>query len=392
MSVLDGEAEAAGDRGVIPSLAGSQVAPRTVVVILLTLVCFAAALYLLYLLQGIVTWIVVGLFLAAALTPPVNRLSQRLPRGLAILLVYLALVLVVVLLGVLVVPPLVEQVQALVAFTTELFRRPGGPDQAIEDLAARYRLSGYLDTLREQASGLPSRLGVVVAPLLNVTRSVIGSVTAVLSIFLISFYLLLDGARFAEAGINLFAPSQRPRLRRVLDQSGQAVQGYLTGNLTISAINGAASFIVMTIVGMPYAVALALVGALLGLIPLVGATLGAIIITVVAFFVDPIKALILLVYYLVYQQVENNILQPFVYGRSVHLHPLVIFIAILVGGELLGILGALLAIPVAEIIRIVAGEWLADRVRVTQGAPPGPVEGVPAEQVTADTGTTAPRH
>ena len=106
---------------------------------------------------------------------------------------------------------------------------------------------------------------------------------------------------------------------------------------------------------------LSLVVALFDLVPLVGATLAGIILVIVAFFVSPIKALILIVYFIVYQQVESNVLQPLIYGRSVDLPPLVIFLAVLAGGELMGILGALIAIPIAEIIRIIGAEWLTSR-------------------------------
>lgn len=372
------------DRGLLPSLAGSQVAPRTVVVILLTVLCFGGALFLLYQLQEIVKWVVVGVFLAVAMNPVVNWLAQRLPRPAAILVVYLALLLVVAGIGILILPPLMDQVQELIGMVTGLVTRPGGPSQAIEDLAARYNLTGYLDTFRDQINGLPGRLTGVVAPLLALTRGIVGSLIALISVLLISFYFLLDGARFTEAGLNLLAPSQRPRLRRGFDQAAAAVQGYLTGNLLISVIAGVATYVAMTVLQVPYAVALALLVALLDLIPLVGASLAAAAVAAVGFAVDPVKGVILLVFFVVYQQVENNILQPLVYGRSVRLHPVVVFIAVLAGGQLLGILGALIAIPVAQILRIVVLEWLADRARETGGVVHDSSEDVPIEDVTAD--------
>ena len=135
---------------------------------------------------------------------------------------------------------------------------------------------------------------------------------------------------------------------------------------------------------MPYAVALALVVALFDLIPLIGGTLGAAVVVLVALFVSPVTAGILAVFFLVYQQIENNVLQPTVYGRSVSLHPLAIFLAVLAGGQLLGILGALLAIPIAEIIRILGADWLAGRAIETGGTAHGPYADVPIERATAD--------
>jgi predicted PurR-regulated permease PerM len=150
-------------------------------------------------------------------------------------------------------------------------------------------------------------------------------------------------------------------VRRLLSQSAGAVTGYVTGNLAIGAVCGASTFVVLLVLGMPYAAALALLVAVLDLIPLVGATLGEALLVIVGLFVEPWKGVVLLAFILVYQQIEGSVLQPLVYSRAVHLNGLVIIIAVLVGGMLLGIPGALLAVPVAEIIRIVATDLLAYR-------------------------------
>jgi predicted PurR-regulated permease PerM len=179
------------------------------------------------------------------------------------------------------------------------------------------------------------------------------------TILTLTFMMLLERERFIELGLRVFTESQRPRMRRLIGASGKAISGYITGNLLISLVCGVTTFIVLVVLGMPYPAALALLVALLDLIPLVGATLGGALLVIVGFFVSPLKALILLVYILIYQQVEGSVLQPMVYCRSVQLHPLLIFIAVLVGAVLLGIPGALLAIPVAEIIRVVVTDLLA---------------------------------
>ena len=347
---------------VLPATGRSQVTARTVVVVLMTALAVLGGLYLLYALQQIVRWLLIAVFLAVALTPPVNWLHQRrVPRGLAIGMVYLALLVLAAGLGALVLPPLIAQGRDLVSSLVETIRQPGGLTGAVDDLARQYGLAGVLTSLRAQASALPSRLSLAAGPLLQVTRGIVGSVTALISIVLISFFLLLDGRSFVNAGVSLVAPTHQPRLRRLLMQAAQAVYGYISGNLTISLIAGVSAFIAMAILHVHYAVALALVVALLDLIPLVGATLGAVIVVLVGWFVSPLTAGLLAAYFALYQQVENNVLQPLVYGRSVRLHPLAIFLAVLVGAELLGILGALIAIPSAEILRLVGAEWLAGR-------------------------------
>ena len=191
-------------------------------------------------------------------------------------------------------------------------------------------------------------------------------VSVLVTILTLAFFLLLNPNRYISVGLRLFAEPQRPRVRRLLEQSAGAVSGYITGNLAISFICGVLTFIVLLVLGMPYPAALALLVAVLDLIPLVGATLGGALLVLVGFFVSPLTALILLVYVLIYQQVEGSVLQPLVYSRAVQLNALVIFIAVLVGATLLGIPGALLAIPVAEIIRIVIADLVEHRSRLAQ--------------------------
>ncbi len=373
-----------GDGGLLPPIARSQVRPWTIVVVILTALLVLGALYLLWQLSDILRWIFVAAFLAVALNPAVRWLQRRrVPRLAAIGIVFLGLILVVAGIGALVLPPLVQQVREIGAYLIDAFKQPGGLNQVLQDLANRFGLGAYVDQIRAQLANLPSRLGGATGPLLAVTSGILGSVTALVSVLLLTFFLLKDGDRFVAAGLNLIPERVRPSLRHVLEQSARAVSNYISGNLLISLIAGVTVYIVMVILGMPYAITLALLVALLDLIPLVGATLGAVIVILVALFINPVWALILLIYFLVYQQVENNFLQPLIYGRSVHLPPLVVFLAVLIGAQLLGILGALIAIPVAEMIRIVLVEWLAARARKTDGTPPSVESSAPPDQVTA---------
>ena len=352
-----------------------QVTPRAVLVVMLTALALLGGLYLLWELRNIVVWCMVAVFLTVALNPAVDWLDRHgFPRVVAIVLVYLALLFLVVGITALLLPPLISQGQALVTFVIDLVRNPPGgtPQAALQDLADSYGLGGYLndylDTLRDQIGSLPERLSGAVAPLVSVTRSIIGGVVSLISVLLLTFFLLLDGKRFVEMGLLLVEPSRRPRVQRLLNRSAQAVSGYITGNLAISLIAGVATYITLVLLGVPYALTLALVVAFFDLIPLVGATLGAIIVIAVGLFTSPLTAVILVAYFVVYQQVENHVLQPLVYSRSVHLHPIVVFLAAVAGAELLGILGALLAIPVAEILRILGTEWFAARAARSGGS------------------------
>jgi predicted PurR-regulated permease PerM len=338
------------------------------VVALLTAAVVLGVLSLLWQVRSFIGWFVLALFLAAALDPAVNWLQRRhrlIKRGLAILLTYLGLVVALLFMVGILLPVLVDQIRGLTSFVVAVAEAPEGPTEYLEGLAQQYGLGWLFERLGEQLGNLGSQLGEAANNFLLSTGEVIisatGFVAALVTVLTITFFLLLGSERYLDAGVRLFAEPHRPLVRRLLTRSAGAVTGYVTGNLTISMICGVTTFVVLVVLGIPYAGALALLVAVLDLIPLVGATLGGALLVIVGLFVAPWKAVVLLVYIVVYQQVEGSVLQPMVYSRAVQLSGLVIFIAVLVGGMLLGIPGALLAIPVAEITRIVGTELLAYR-------------------------------
>jgi len=308
------------------------------------------------------------------LNPAVNWLQRRhrlIKRSLAIALTYLGVLVALLFMVGILFPVLVDQIRGLIKFVASVANAPEGPTEYLRGLAKQYELGWVFERLSEQLGNIRRQLKEAARNVLlstgNVIVSAAGFVAALVSVLTITFFLILGGERYLDAGVGLFAETHRPLVRRLLTQSAAAVTGYVRGNLTISVICGVTTFVVLVILGMPYAAALALQVAVLDLIPLVGATLGGTLLVIVGLFVAPWKAVVLLIYIVVYQQVEGSVLQPMVYGHAVQLSGLVIFIAILVGGLLAGIPGALLAIPVAEIIRIVVSELLAYR-RTSQEA------------------------
>jgi predicted PurR-regulated permease PerM len=164
----------------------------------------------------------------------------------------------------------------------------------------------------------------------------------------------------------LLPEEKQPRWRAIGRDIYRTIGGYVTGNLTISLIAGIVSTLALVILGVPYAVALGLLVAILDLIPLAGATIAALLVTTVAFLDSTTSGIVILIFFVVYQQVENHILQPVVYGRTVQLSPLAVLIAVLIGSELAGVIGALAAIPVAGAIQVILVDWLRHR-----GAGPG---------------------
>jgi predicted PurR-regulated permease PerM len=202
--------------------------------------------------------------------------------------------------------------------------------------------------------------------LLDVVRSVVTAVVGVITIVFLTYFMLLEGPRTIDGLLALLPESTRSRYERVGRDIYRSISGYVTGNLLISVLAGVLSTIVLFAVGSEFAIALGLLVAVLDLIPLAGATLAAIIVSTVIFIeTDWIRALVVIAFFIAYQQFENHVVQPLVYGRTVQLSPLVVLCAVLVGAQLAGILGALLAIPVAGSLLAIAREILQYRQETT---------------------------
>jgi predicted PurR-regulated permease PerM len=341
---------------------------RTVAAALLTGVSLLVALILLWKVRIFVGWFVIALFLAAVLNPAVNWLQRRhrlIKRPIAIVLTYLGLAVVLLFVVGIFLPLLVDQLNGFIKFVNTAAQAPQGPTEYIKGLAKQNGLGGLLQRFDTQLADLRKQLGEVLGNLFSATGQIAISaasfVATLATVLTLTFFLILGSERYVNAGVGIFAERHQSLVRRILGQAAGAISGYVTGNLAISVICGVTTFVVLLILGMPYAAPLALLVAVLDLVPLVGATLGGALLVIVGLFVEPWKAVVLLVFVLVYQQVESNLLQPLVYSQAVQLNGLVILIALLVGGQLLGIPGALLAIPVAEIIRILITEILAYR-------------------------------
>jgi predicted PurR-regulated permease PerM len=206
---------------------------------------------------------------------------------------------------------------------------------------------------------------------LAVTKGVITAVVATLTIAFLTLFMLLEGPAWMERLYGLLPEEKQPRWRAIGRDIYRTIGGYVTGNLTISLIAGIVSTLALVILGVPYAVALGLLVGILDLIPLAGATIAALLVTTVAFLDSTTSGIIILIFFVVYQQIENHILQPVVYGRTVQLSPLAVLIAVLIGSELAGVIGALAAIPVAGTIQVLLVDWLKHR-RARQGPDPTP--------------------
>jgi predicted PurR-regulated permease PerM len=337
--------------------------PRAILQAVGVLLGVAALLWILYLARQVITWVFVALFLTLALNPAVSAMEKRgLRRGLATGVVFLTLLLGLGAVGGLLIPPLVDQVGGLAEAA------PG----YVEDLTKGRGPLGFLERdyhvvekLQEaQSAGGATKLAGGATAVLSLTKSVLTVILGFVTIVFLTIFMLLEGPQWWERMLGLMSPEHRPRWRNVGHQIGRTVSGYVTGNLLLSVMAGSASAIVLLLAGVPFPIALGLLVAILDLIPLAGATLAGIMLGVVALLTSVSAGIVVVTFFTLYQQLENHVLQPLVYGRTVQLSPLVVLIAILIGSAVAGVLGALAAIPVAGTLQILLVDWLRHRRRL----------------------------
>lgn len=335
---------------------------RGILRVILTVVASAIALYLLYLLRTPISWLFFATFVAVAVSAPVNLLSRRIPRGAAIAVVYFGLILVPIVIGAILVPPAVRATSDLVsnfpAYVDDLNETVQGSD-TLKSMNEDFDLVGKLEDAANDAAG---SLDDVAATLADLGAGLLGSLFALFTILVMSMFIVARGHDWTKAMLATRKPEEEEAIGRALDRMAVAVSGYVGGALLQSAIAGIAAFTVLSIIGVPSPLALAVLIALLDLIPLVGATVGAFIIAIVTLFTDfPTATIVWVIFAILYQQFENYVVQPRIQGRAVKLDPFVIVVAAIFGGTLMGIVGALLAIPVAAALQIGVREFLLYR-------------------------------
>src|SRR5262245_22460420 len=346
---------------------------REIVRIVLVVVCVTIVLYLLWLLRKPISWLLIATFLAIALSPPVNWLSRRMRRGFAVAIVYLGLLLVPVLLIALIVPPLITEANN---FADNVPRYADDVTEYVQDNDRLREINHDYDItqkLEEEARKLPKRLGGAAGTLRDIGFGIVNSLFALITILVMTAFLLGSGRQWTDAFIDSRPQEQRDRLRRARDNMASAVGGYVAGALTIALIAGIATYIVLAILGVPFRGPLAVIAGLFSLIPLVGATIAAVLIGLVTLFENfPTATIIWAIWAIVYQQIENHLIQPQIQKRTVNVHPFITIVAVLFGATLLGVMGALVAIPVAASIQILLREYVDLRTLSIKPEPPPP--------------------
>jgi predicted PurR-regulated permease PerM len=348
----------AEDRSALPTY-------RQILRTVLTVLCVVIAVYLLIRLRKPIGWIVLGGFLALAMSGPVNLLSRYMRRGLAIALSYLGLILVPVGIGLVLVPPVVRSASDLASeapqYATDA-RNYLEKNKTFRKLQDDYQIG---TKLQKQADKLPEKIGGAASTLASIGIGLVNSIFAGITILIMSIFMVASGPRWQRALVDSQPPGRAQLLERTLGRIRDAIGNYVAGALLQATIAGVTTFIVLTILGVPFAAPLAVITGVADLIPLVGATLGALLVGVVTVFADfPIDTIIWTIWAIAYQQFENTVIQPRIQSRAVDVHPFIVLVSVLFGSTLFGIPGALLAIPAAASIQIAARELWAYRAEL----------------------------
>jgi predicted PurR-regulated permease PerM len=365
----------------MPSERVIAVRPRTVFMVIGIVLATIVGVWVILKSQEVLVWTFTSVLLALALNPAVEafqRLGVR-RRGAAAALVYLVVAAFIAGVAALIIPTLVQQVGDFI------HAMPG----YVQQLTAGRGPLGFLErdyhVVERVRSAVSNGGGSAAASLaggastaLDVTRGVVTFVAAVVTITFLTLFMLLEGPAWIQRGIGMLPERMQPTWREIADDIYHLIGRYVNGNLLISLVAGTSTTIVLLALGVPFALALGLLVAILDLIPLAGATLGAVVVTLVGFTHSSTAGIVLVVFFVVYQQLENHLLQPLIYGRTVRLSPLAILLSVLIGAEVAGVIGALAAIPVGGTVQILIDHWQRGRRPASEALPPPEPEPEPA--------------
>jgi len=339
------------------------VRPRTLLTSAGVLLGLGAAVLIVWEARRALTWVLISLFLALALNPAVEALQRRglQRRAAAVATIYLFALGLVILATALLTPTIVNQVTDLADAAPGYVRDFSHGRGPLGSLERKYHVS---DHVRDAVGG---NGGAGTA--LSIGRGIVTGIAGVVTIVFMTLFMLLEGPAWTERIYGLVPAHSQERWRGVGYDIYRTIGGYVSGNLLISLIAGTSATLMLLVLGVPYALALGVVVGVLDLVPLAGATLAAIIVAIVAFVHSTTAGVVVVAFFIVYQQLENHFLQPLVYGRTVQLSPLAVLISVLCGAEVAGVLGALMAIPIAGAIQVLLRDWRKHRPSAAAVAP-----------------------
>lgn len=361
---------------------------RTILAVIGLVLATAVALWLFVRLARIESILVVAAFFAVVLNPAVELVQRllHLRRGFAVAVVFLV---VFGLLGAMLyafISPLVDQGQKFADDYPRLVREAKAGKGPVGSIVKRYKLDDKLDENRQKIN---DQFGKIGGGAFNVAKSVAAAVAVAITVIVLALLMILYGPDMLAGALDLLPPPRRRRVQAVLRDCARALTGYVFGNFLISVIAGGATFVALLILDVPFHGVLALWVGFADLIPLVGATLGAVPAVLIAFLNSTTDGIAVLIFFIAYQQFENHVLQVQIMARTVQINQLVVLVSILVGVELFGLLGALLAIPAAGVIQVIVRDLWDNRRNRLKDEPTIGADEVPVSQTT-DVDVTPP--
>jgi len=350
-----------------------RVPARTTLSVLAVGLSVLGLLTVLWLARQVLTWILIALFLALAINPYVEFLQRRVVRrrALATALGFGTVIVVIAGLAAAFVPTIAGEVADFIDATPSYVQDLTEGRGRLGFLENRYHI---VERVQDAVKGLDAQKVLAASgTALSVTKGIITAVVAAVTIVVLTFFMLLEGPTWIDRALEQLPSGSRERWQGIARDVYRTVGGYVSGALIIAFVAGVSATIVLGIAGVPYAFALGLLTALFDLVPLAGATIAAVLVSAVAFLHSVPAGIVVVVFFILYQQFENHVLYPTVYSRTVALSPLAVLIAVLIGASLAGILGAIAAIPVAGIVQVLLRDWFASR----RGVPAGPSAAAP---------------
>ncbi len=333
---------------------------RVVAVILGSLLVLAAIKQAHYAL----TLILVAFILALALNEPVHRLSQHLPgkkrgnRTIAITLSFVAVVFAFTAFFAIIIPPLVKQTNNFIDAAPGLVEDLRDQNSSLGRFVREHKLEDEVDKLSDQIS---DRLGHLSGSLVGTISKITSSIFAVLAIIVLTFMMLLEGPRWIDVSRRLVPRVHRDHTAKLAKDMYNVVRGYVNGQLILATLAAIFIFVPLQILHVSYPVALMVLVFIFGLIPLVGHTIGAIVVSIIALLHSVTAGAVIFVYYVAYQQIENYLVQPRIQANATNMSPLLVFTAVLIGASLNGLIGGLIAIPVAGCLRVLVLDFIQRR-------------------------------
>ena len=348
-----------------PPAVGSSGPRRPVPVrtILATIGLVIATLGTIWMLQHvtrILTWVLVAVFFTVVLSPPVDFAVRRLHlrRGLAVGLVFITGLGLLVAMLYAFIRPIVDQSTEFADNFPQYVAEAKAGKGTVGKIVKKYKIDDWFEKNKKRLQDGVKSLG---KSGVDVAKKVFNTVAATLTIAVLTILMLMEGPEMLAGIVRMLSPPHRERAIRIGHECSRAISGYVAGNLAISVIAGAFTYVFLWIAGVPFRGVLALWVGFADLIPLVGATLGALATIGVAFLHSVPAGIAVTIFYVIYQQFENQVLQVTIMSRTVSLSPLAVLVSVLFGVELFGLLGALLAIPIAAIGKVLAAEVLRFR-------------------------------